>query len=99
MTESEIDVWVMDGGIRVQRWVCTRNPMPDGSPGVLWRGRVYPLLPDDCIEIGQIPDRPPHHAVLAGEEASWVLIQGLPAALDAASLALEQGGIVIARSG
>src|SRR5689334_5096597 len=45
------------------------------------------------------PESPRHHAVLPGEEASRILIQGLPSALEEARSALERKGIEVARSG
>jgi hypothetical protein len=91
----------MNGDTLVQQWLCTRTTMPDGAPGVLWRGIVYPLLPGDRIDIGVPPAEEPalNSAVLPGEEASWVLIQGLPDALRAAHKVLERAGVVISRSG
>ncbi len=101
MTTGEIEVAVMDGTTLVQRWSCRRTTLPDGVPGVLWRGIAYPLLPGDCIDVGVLPSTDPatHHAVMPGDEASWVLVQGMPAALDAARKALERNGVIISRTG
>jgi hypothetical protein len=101
MMQSEIEISLMDDGVVVQRWPCTRTAMPDGSPGVIWRGVAYPLLPGDRIEIGA-PHRQNQgisHAVVAGEEATWILLQGLPATLQAACGALARNGVEVSRSG
>jgi hypothetical protein len=91
----------MDGATLVQRWLCQRATMPDGQAGVLWRGVAYPLLSDDRIDVGVPPSSEPvsRHAVLPGDEASWVLVQGMPAELDAARKALERHGISVLRAG
>ncbi len=91
----------MEGGVLVQRWLCTRAIMPDGSPGAIWRGVAYPLLDGDCIDIGpqSVQDRTMRHAVVAGEEASWVLVQGVPRIFEAARRALDSVGLEVSRSG
>ena len=101
MTPGELEVAVTDGQTLVQSWPCSRTTMPDGSPGVIWRGIAYPLLAGDRIDVGVPPPSEPavHHAVLLGGDTSWVLIQGMSAALDAARRALERTGVVVSRSG
>jgi hypothetical protein len=101
MTMGEIEVTVMDGTTLVQRRSCRRTTLPDGVPGILWRGVAYPLLPGDRIDVGVLPAAEPatHHAVIPGDEASWVLIQGMPAALDTARRTLERNGFIISRTG
>lgn len=100
MNAAKVEVSVFDGAELIQTWPCTRAVMPDGSPGVIWRGMLYALLPDDRIDIGAVPAAAaPGFTVLSGEAASWVLIQGPPASLKAAETALAAGGIVVARSG
>jgi hypothetical protein len=101
----EIEVGVMDGQRLVQRWPCRTGTLPDGSPGAWWRGVLYPLLPDagqgGTIDIG-VPNARPvlsAHAVLAGEETSWVLIQGDSASLEAARSVLISHGIIVSRHG
>ncbi len=95
----------MDGQRLVQRWPCRSGTLPDGSPGAWWRGVLYPLLPGagqgETIDIGMPNARlmSSSHAVLAGEEASWVLIQGDSAALEAARFALIGHGTVVSRHG
>ncbi len=91
----------MDGTTLVQRWPCARVAMPDGSAGAIWRGIAYPLLPGDRIDVGvaAASTAATAHAVLPGEEATWILVQGLPAELDAARAALERAGVVISRTG
>ena len=66
---------------------------------------LYSLHPDTgqgpTINIG-VPQSglvPSTHAVLAGEEASWVLVQGNSAALEAARSALVSHGTVVSRHG
>ena len=95
----------MDSQRLVQRWPCRTGTLPDGSPGAWWRGVLYPLLPDagqgETIDIGVPNARPMSsaHALLAGEEASWVLIQGDSAVLEAARSALIGHGIAVSRHG
>ena len=91
----------MDGDTLVQHWLCSRTTMPDGSPGVIWRGIAYPLLFGKRINVGLPPALEPvaRHAVLPGEEVSWVLIEGLPATLETARKALERTGVVVSRTG
>ena len=105
MVTIEIEVAVMDGERLVQRWPCRTGTLSDGSPGAWWRGVLYPLIPDagegGMIDIGVPNPRPVSsaHAVLAGEEASWVLIQGGSAALEVARSALIGQGIIVSRHG
>ena len=95
----------MDGVRLVQRWPCRTGTLPDGSPGAWWRGVLYPLLSAAgdgvTIDIGVTNARPTSaaHAVLVGEEASWVLIQGDSAALEAARSALIGQGTIVSRYG
>jgi hypothetical protein len=91
----------MDGTTLVLRWLCRRTTLPDGAPGVFWRGVAYPLLPGDRIDVGVQPaaEPPAYHAVIPGEEASWVLIQGMQAALQNARRTLETNGVIISRTG
>jgi hypothetical protein len=98
---GECEVVVMDGATLVQRRVCSRTTMPDGLPGVLWRGVAYPLQSGDRINIGvPAPSEPAAcHAVIPGDEASWILIQGMQAGLDTARKTLERNGIVVSRTG
>ena len=105
MITVEIEVAVMDGERLVQRWPCRAETLPDGSQGAWWRGVLYPLLPDagegGSINVG-IPVAQPTlagHAVLAGDEASWVLIYGDSAALESARSALTREGISVQRHG
>jgi hypothetical protein len=101
MIAGELKVAVMDGEALVQHWPCSRTNLPDGSPGVMWRGVAYRLLPGNRIDISAqvAPEATGRHAVLSGDEASWVLIQGMPVALEAARKALGGGGVVVTRSG
>ncbi len=98
----EIEVTVTDGDRLVQRWMCRRATMPDGTPGAWWRGVPYKLLDGDRIDVSAPEPEPtvqPRHAVLPGEEATWVLIQGSALALDAARASLERGGHKMSRQG
>ena len=95
----EIDVSVFDGPVWIQKWPCSSTTMPDGSPGVLWRGTAYALLPGERIDVGSAQDPSKAHAVISGEEASWVLIRGTADSLRAATASLRDGGIAVARSG
>jgi hypothetical protein len=95
----------MDGCRLIQRWPCRAGTLPNGSPGAWWRGVLYPLLPKagqgETIDIGAPHTCPVSsaHAVLAGEEASWVLIQGDSASLEAARSALVSHGTIVSRHG
>jgi hypothetical protein len=98
--QSDIEVDVCDGGTLVLRWPCSRTAMPDGAPGVIWRGVAYPLLANARIDVAAPAASPaPRIAVVTGAEASWILLQGLPATLDAARKAIERSGIAVSRSG
>ncbi len=106
MSAIEIDVSVMDGGRLVQRFSCRAGILADGAPGAWWRGVLYPLLPEGedgspRIDVGT--PAPPAaviaHELLAGEEASWVLVQGGTADLEAARAALSRNGVTISRQG
>jgi hypothetical protein len=63
---------------------------------------LYPLLADDRIDVGAVeaaaPADPPY-TVIAGEDSTWVLIQGLSGALSDVRLRLEAAGIAVSRSG
>lgn len=105
MIADEIEVAVMDGERLVQRWLCRTGTLPDGSPGAWWRGVLYPLQcrVDDggTIDVGAGVVRPVllEHAVIVGEDASWVLIAGSAAAAEAARAAIADQGTVISRQG
>jgi hypothetical protein len=96
----------MDGTRLVQRFSCRAGVLPNGAPGAWWRGVLYPLLPSGadgsaCIDVGTPAPAAPvtAHALLAGEEASWVLVQGSTADLEAARTALARNGVAISRHG
>ena len=92
----------MDGDRLVQRWMCRRATMADGTPGAWWRGVLYPLLEGDRIDVGATEPEPAlqlAHTVLPGEEATWVLIQGSAVELAAARASLERGGQQVSRQG
>ncbi len=55
----EIEVIVTDGDRLVQRWMCRRAAMPDGTPGAWWRGALYPLIDGDRIDVGAPEPEPP----------------------------------------
>ncbi|TCZ51316.1 hypothetical protein [Roseicella aquatilis] len=99
---SEIEIAVFDGETLVQRCPCTLRDLPDGRPGVVWRGVVYPLLPGDRIDVSAVeaeagPEQP--FAVLGGEGSTWVLVRGLAGALAEAQARLGAAGIRVSRSG
>jgi hypothetical protein len=99
---SEIEIAVFDREALVQRCACTTRNLPDGRPGVVWRGVVYPLLLGDRIDVGAAgPDVGAEQmfAVLAADGATWVLVQGLAGALADAQVRLEAAGISVSRSG
>jgi hypothetical protein len=99
---SEIEVAVFDGETLVQRCACTRRDLPDGRPGAVWRGVVYPLLTGDRIDVGAAePEAGPEQplAVLAGEGSTWVLVRGLAGTLAEAQVRLEAAGVRVSRSG
>lgn len=100
MNARMIEVLVMENAEIIQRWPCTPTTLPDGVPGVIWRGVAYPLLAGDRIDIGAAPSSPLHrHLVLSGADASWILIAGLPATLAALRHALEAAGVEVLRIG
>jgi hypothetical protein len=98
---SEIEVAVYDGETLVQRCACTPRDLPDGRPGVIWRGVLYPLYPGDRIEVGSTGEEEKRHsfAVLPGDGATWVLIRGLAGELTEAKARLEAKGIRVSRTG
>lgn len=99
---SEIEIAVFDRDTLVQRCACTPRDLPDGRPGVVWRGVVYPLLPGGRIDVGaeeREPDPGQPFAVLAGDGATWVLVRGLAGALTDAQVRLEAAGVRVSRSG
>jgi hypothetical protein len=74
----------------------------------MWRGVLYPLLPDDRIDVGSAepaeaaepaaqPDQ--SFAVIAGEGSTWVLVRGLAGVLADAQARFEAAGIQVSRSG
>jgi hypothetical protein len=92
----------MDGDRLVQRWMCRGATMPDGKPGAWWRGVLYPLLDGDRIDLAAPEPEPvaqTAHAVLPGEEASWILIRGSAKELEAARVSLARDGQIITRHG
>jgi hypothetical protein len=96
----------MEGRRLIQKWPCRCDILSNGVPGVWWRGVLYPLLPAETgglarIDVGAPPPQPTlsTHAVLSGEEASWVLVQGNPKDLEAARVALAGGGAIVTRHG
>jgi hypothetical protein len=96
----------MDGTRLVQRFSCRAGTLPDGAPGAWWRGVLYPVLPggedgSPRIDVGTpgLPGAVTAHALVAGEEASWVLVQGSTADLEATRAALTRNGVTISRQG
>lgn len=108
---SVLEISVMDGDRLVQRCPCRPVQMPDGSDGALWRGVAYPLMPGNTIDVSTArPVSPPdiaaaspvaahRHAVLPGDDVSWILIEGLADRLEAARAALAAAGLAIIRTG
>lgn len=98
---SEIEVAVYDGETLVQRCACTPIDLPDGRPGAIWRGVLYPLYPGDRIEVRSSMEEEKRHsfAVLPGDGATWVLIRGLAGELAEAKARLEARGIRVSRTG
>ena len=74
---SEIEVAVYDGETLVQRCACTPRDLPDGRPGAIWRGVLYPLYPGDRIDVGSSKEEENRHsfAVLPGDGTTWFLIR------------------------
>lgn len=102
MHQNEIEVLVADGTRFIERAFCSQALLPNGDKGVVWRGVAYRILPGDRIDVGETVEvRPsgPNHAVIPGEEASWVLLQGLAPIRDDAQARLEAAGINVTRSG
>ncbi len=91
-----------DGSVLLQRWPCSLTELGDGRPGAIWRGVAYALLAGDRIDIAAPPPSAPdvlRHAVLAADEASWILIAGPATARQQAETALRDDGIMILRAG
>jgi hypothetical protein len=68
----------------------------------MWRGVAYPLLDGSRIDVGTIPPETAcgdRFAILSGQDATWVLMAGLPGALVGAKRCLEAAGIDVFRSG
>lgn len=90
---------------------CRSVVLPDGSPGVVWRGLAYPLRPDDSIEATDptvLPSacRQPQatgaaiaHALVEGVEDAWLVVAGSVIDRDLAAAKLKAGGITILRTG
>jgi hypothetical protein len=99
---SEIEVAIFDGETLIQRCPCTPRDLPDGRPGVVWRGVVYPLLPGDRIDVGAPEDQAgaeQSFVVLPGEGSTWVLVRGLASTLNETQARLEAAGIRVSRTG
>jgi hypothetical protein len=99
---SEIEVAVYEGKTLIQRCLCSSQELPDGRPGVIWRGVLYPLLPGKRIDVAAAERQEPWDqpfAVLPGEGATWVLIRGPASALTEARARLEATGIRMTRAG
>jgi len=103
----QIEIDVYDGEVLVQRTICTERNLRDGRPGVLWRGVVYPLLDGDRIDVSRPdpaddergPGVTPAYAVVSGEDASWLLVRGLPSILPEITAQLARAGVNVLRSG
>lgn len=98
------DVDVFEGGNFVQTWPCTPTKLPDGRDAVIWRGIIYPLLPENRIDASQ-PWNPGRSgpatkaAVLKSPNGCWVLVQGPERSLLDVCQLLSSKGANILRTG
>lgn len=97
--ETEIDVHA--GPLLVGRYVCTLSGDAGETRWASWRGMLYPLRDDGSIDVGVVPAAPAADAftVVRGEDATWVLLQGMPEDLANGAALLGAGGLRVLRSG
>lgn len=104
-------VSVYDGTELLDTRSCRSVVLPDGTPGVVWRGLAYPLRPDDRVEVTD-PALPPSacrraapapshiaHALIEGVEEAWLVVAGSVADRDLVANKLKEGGIAVLRTG
>jgi hypothetical protein len=103
MKTSHREVRVMEREQLIQIWDCPDTMLPDGTPGVLWRGAPYRLLAGDRIDIAQAehPTSFPSQscAMIQDDEMPWVLVPGTEARLQEIRRQLEGAGVRVRRTG
>lgn len=105
---SQEEVRVLDGGEPVEVAALARIRLPDGRPGVVWRGQAFPLAADGSIDIAGpyatpaecTPWRPlaTDWSLVEGEEECALLVSGGALERDRVAAALRAEGIAVLRS-
>ena len=108
----DIEVVVREGPDIVETRRCRTMRMPDGRPGAVWRGLVYPVQNGNCIEANgeALPpaacmggSKPPSgstdFASIHGDDEAYVLLTGPVAVRDEAAASLRGAGVTVLRAG
>jgi hypothetical protein len=95
----------VDQPVEVRR--CRLVPLRGGARGALWRGLVWPVGPDDTIDIAgdaspllqMSGTSAPRFGLIDGAEEVWLILDGSVIDRDAAASALRKAGVTVLRSG
>ena len=108
---ADRDIVVMRNGNPLERATAELLRLPDGRPGVKWRGLVFPLHAEDQIEISDpgvppgecmpFPDRNVTWYFLPGPTGadSYIFVDGNASACQQAMRLLRDAGVNVLRSG
>jgi hypothetical protein len=108
----DIEIVVFDGADRLEARRSRTMLLPDGRPGALWRGLVYPLSDSNEIDVAGEAFPPAacsggtasqlnsaSFASIQGADESYLLLSGPVAIREAAVASLRAAGVSVIRPG